>query len=155
MSGYHLREATVADAAVLARQRRLMFEAMGSVAAEEAPALEAAARAWLERAMPENRFRGWVVEHDGVPVAGGGLWLRDLMPRPRHTDGEAEPRVMSMWTDPDHRRRGLARLVMDAILEWCRANGMKAVTLSASPDGRALYEQLGFKAAAREMALEL
>ena len=49
-----------------------------------------------------------------------------------------------MFTDAAHRRRGLARRLMETMLEWCRAEGMRFLYLHASDDGRPLYESLGF-----------
>ena len=43
------------------------------------------------------------------------------------------------------RRQGIARRLMDIALDWCRANGIRAVILHASDDGQKLYEQLGFR----------
>ena len=90
MLEYRLRAATVEDAAILAYHRRAMFEAMGVLPADEVRPLEVATRAYLERAIAEGAYRGWVVEFDGKVVAGGGLQLRLLVPRPGYTRGEAE-----------------------------------------------------------------
>ena len=59
-----------------------------------------------------------------------------------------------MYTEPEHRRRGLARMIMMALLELCRESGWAVVHLHASSDGRPLYESLGFQAA-NEMILKL
>lgn len=145
LNGYTVREATLDDAAILARQRRLMFDetkALRSV--HEGDRLEAAIVRYLERAMPAGTFRSWLVEHDGTVVAGGGLQLRTLMPRPGYVNGEPEGLIVSMWTEPEHRRRGLGRAVVEAILAWGRANGITRFTLHASEAGRPLYELYGF-----------
>ena len=125
MLEYRLRAATVEDAAILAYHRRAMFEAMGVLPADEVRPLEVATRAYLERAIAEGAYRGWVVEFDGKVVVGGGLQLRPLVPRPGYTRGEAEGLIVSMWTEPAHRRRGLARL-LEAILAWTSSNGVGA-----------------------------
>jgi GNAT superfamily N-acetyltransferase len=153
-SEYRLRTATVEDAAILAYHRRAMFEAMGILPADEARPLEAATRAYLERAVAEGAYRGWVVELDGNVVASGGLHLRPLVPRPGYTRGEAEGLIVSMWTEPAHRRRGLARQVLKAILAWTAVNGVRRLTLHASDDGRPLYELFGFKRT-NEMRLDV
>jgi GNAT superfamily N-acetyltransferase len=44
----------------------------------------------------------------------------------------------------DYQRRGLARLLMRAALEWQRAKGVRTVWLDATQDGRSLYRSLGF-----------
>ena len=154
MVDYLIREATVADASTLVRQRWSMFAELGDGSEAERPALEAAIGRYLAEAMPAGLFRAWLVEADGMPVAGGGIQLRPLVPRPGYTRGEPEAIVLSVWTDPAHRRRGLARRVLEAILDWCRANGVRRICLHASPDGRALYEQLGFRST-NEMRVDL
>lgn len=141
---YTLREATVADAPVLARQRRLMFDAIHLMPDDEGDTMEAAILVYIRRAMPAGTFRSWVVEHEGGIVAGGGLQLRTLMPRPGHVNFEPEGLIVSMWTDPEHRRRGLGRQIVEAILAWGRANGITRFTLHASDDGRPLYALFGF-----------
>jgi GNAT superfamily N-acetyltransferase len=143
-AGYAVRAATVDDAPILARQRRAMFDAIDQMPDDEGAAMEAAIRAYIERAMPAGTFHSWVVEHQGSIVAGGGLQLRTLMPRPGHVDFRPEGLIVSMWTEPDHRRRGLGRLVVEAILDWGRANGVARFTLHASNDGRPLYALYGF-----------
>jgi GNAT superfamily N-acetyltransferase len=151
---YIVRKATPADAATLARQRRLMFDALDNMPASDGDEMEAAILAYAERAMPAGTFHGWLVEHEGVAVAGGGLQLRTLMPRPGYVHGEPEGLIVSMWTEPEHRRHGLGRRVVEAILVWGRANGVTRFTLHASQYGRPLYEIYGFEPT-NEMRLTL
>ncbi len=44
----------------------------------------------------------------------------------------------------DYRRRGLARLLMRAALDWQREKGVQTVWLDATTDGRTLYRSVGF-----------
>jgi GNAT superfamily N-acetyltransferase len=141
---YTLRPGTLADAPTLARQRRLMFDEIDRLPDAEGNQLEIAIRDYIERAMPAGTFHAWVIEHAGEVVAGGGLQLRTLMPRPGFVRGEPEGLIVSMWTEPEHRRRGLGRRVVEAILAWGAANGVTRFTLHASNDGRPLYELYGF-----------
>jgi GNAT superfamily N-acetyltransferase len=48
-------------------------------------------------------------------------------------------------TDPAHQRRGLGRVVMGALGERARALGADQGVLVATPEGRALYEVLGWR----------
>jgi GNAT superfamily N-acetyltransferase len=50
-----------------------------------------------------------------------------------------------MYTELSHRRRGLAKLVLEAIVSFCREQGLKAVLLHASDAGRPLYLKMGFE----------
>jgi len=150
---YTLREATVADAPILARQRRQMFDSIAPMPADRGDQMEAAILRFVQQAMPAGTFRSWIVEHDGTIVAGGGLQLRTLMPRPGYVQSEPEGLIVSMWTDAAHRRRGLGRRVVEAILAWGRANGITRFTLHASENGRPLYALYGFRPT-NEMRLE-
>jgi len=151
--GYTVRKATLADVAVVARHRRLMFGATQHLPEGELDQLEVASRGYAERAMPAGTFHAWIVEHGGVAVAGGGLQIRTLMPRPGYVNGEPEGLIVSMWTEPAHRRRGLGRLVVEAILAWGREHGITRHTLHASEAGRPLYALYGFEQT-NEMRLE-
>lgn len=44
----------------------------------------------------------------------------------------------------DYQRRGLARALMNAALDWQRQRGVRTVWLDATMDGRRLYRSLGF-----------
>ncbi|HEY6886859.1 MAG TPA: GNAT family N-acetyltransferase [Solirubrobacter sp.] len=56
--------------------------------------------------------------------------------------------VQYVATDPRHRRRGLAARVVGAALTAARDDGARTATLQASPDGRGVYERLGFRTVA-------
>ena len=69
-------------------------------------------------------------------------------PRPRR------PWVVNVYVEQAWRRRGLARQLMDVMVQWSRAAGYSNLFLHASDDGRPLYESLGF-GATNEMRLKL
>ena len=139
---YTLRPATLADADTLVQQRLAMFTDMGSE--YDAVALDAAFRAWLAQLMPSGAYRAWLVETDtGEVVAGAGITVVPWPPGPRYP-GERLAFVYNVYTEPAHRRRGLGRVMMDAIHTWCRANGVRSVALNASRDGQRLYEAMGY-----------
>jgi GNAT superfamily N-acetyltransferase len=48
----------------------------------------------------------------------------------------------------------LARWLVEAALHWCKANEIDFVILHASPEGRGLYESLGFQTG-NEMRIKL
>ena len=61
---------------------------------------------------------------------------------------------MNMYTEPEHRRQGLARRLMEAMIDWTRREGYAALFLHASEAGRPLYKELGFEPT-NEMHLRL
>lgn len=53
--------------------------------------------------------------------------------------------VDQIATAPEHRRRGLGRLVMGTLTRTALAQGAVTGVLAGTPDGRALYESLGWR----------
>ena len=52
--------------------------------------------------------------------------------------------VHRVYTEPAYRRIGLARCILQAMIDECRARGLLRLTLHASDMGRQLYDALGF-----------
>ncbi len=139
---YSIRPATVADIPHIVKHRCEMFREMAIHAEFEDMAI--AADLWLRHAIPAHTYRGWMaVADDGAIAAGGGLIVIPWPPGPMTMD----PRcgfIFNVYTDPAHRKQGLARRLMDAIHEWCRAEGIERVVLNASTFGKPLYEAMGY-----------
>ena len=151
---FTVRRAAWADVPELVRQRRGMFAAMQEGDDSEMAAMERAFTDYLASAMPASSFNAWLAHApDGEVLGGGAVVVNPWPPSPLRL----MPRrayILNVYVYPDHRRRGVARALMQAMLEWCRAERFTAVQLHASADGRALYEQLGFTPT-NEMRLEI
>jgi GNAT superfamily N-acetyltransferase len=149
MPDYRVREATVADLDVLVDHRIAMFTEMGTPL--DAPVVRQLFRDWLIKMMPAGTYRAWVCEDaPGSVVAGAGITLLDWPPGPSSMTGKIAF-VYNVYTDPAHRKQGLARRLMDTVHGWCAASGVVAVALNASPEGRHLYESQGYRAAPSPM----
>jgi GNAT superfamily N-acetyltransferase len=121
-----------------------MFEDMGFADTGILDAQEIGFRDWLRERLHNGRYRGWfAVNAGGAVVSGAGLWLLDWPPGPT---GIAPFRgyILNVYTEPAYRKRGLARSLVQAIIEWCHAQGIYAISLHASDEGRPIYESLGF-----------
>ena len=137
-----LRRATAADAEDLTRLRGLMHLAMGapSLPEEWRTACEAAFR----RRLLDDDFVAYVVAVDGRLVSCGTGWLEEHLPSPGQYDGR-RGHIASMSTEPEHRRRGYAREVFSALMQWFADQDVPRVDLRATEDGRGLYESFGFR----------
>lgn len=60
------------------------------------------------------------------------------------TDGVTFGWLADVVVEPEHRGRGLGRLLVSGILADLAPLGLKRVLLKASPEGRALYAALGW-----------
>ena len=148
-----IREASPADIPEILRQRRAMYEDMNYKDADSLGAMAKLTADYLAKAMAEGSFRAWLACESGQAVAGGAVIVS---PWPAHPyDLECRrATILNVYTDPSHRRRGLARKLMQTMIAWCKKEGFARVTLHASEDGRHLYESLGFEAS-NEMRLKL
>lgn len=101
-------------------------------------------RDWIRKRLSEGELVGLLAKAEDGKVAGSGcIWLRDEQPRPTNPRMIA-PYLMSMYTTPEFRRKGVARLIVEGALKWCKERGYERVSLHASEAGKPLYESLGF-----------
>jgi len=143
MTAYHAREATAADRDVLVRHRIEMFRDMGNSFDEAAVAAKFGE--WVVQQMTAGAYRAWLIEDaGGQVVAGGGMTIIPWPPGPRYP-GTRLAFVYNVYTEPAHRRRGLAERVMAVIHDFCRAEGITSLALNASQHGQPLYEGLGYQ----------
>jgi len=143
-TAYRFRDAGAADIESILDQRRLMFVDMGYPADRFLDDTLAASREFFSSWMAEGRYRAWLVETEGGEiVAGGGVLVTAHLPSPRDPNPR-RPLIVNVFTAPAHRRKGIARRLLDIMLAWCRSQGFGSVTLYASTDGKPLYEAAGF-----------
>lgn len=149
-----VREATPADLDIILHHRRSMFFDMGHTDAAVLEAMLSTSRPFFAERLADGRYRGWLVENSSHQViAGGGIVVFDYHSSP--TDLSARrPVIVNMYTEAAYRRKGIARTLMEMMIEWCRQEGFRTILLHASDDGRPLYEKLGFKPT-NEMRLKL
>ena len=143
-TGRKIRQATVADVEVILHHRRCMFEDMGHGSDAELDAMVSSARPFVAAGLRDGSYRAWLLEVEEGVVAGGGVAIVPYQPTPLDPVAR-RAYVLNMYTEPAYRRQGLARQVLEAIISWCREQGLKAVLLHASDAGRPLYEKLGFE----------
>lgn len=147
-----IRPAGLDDLDVLLRYRRGMLFDMGYTDPAVLDRMRANAEPFLRDAIAKGEWRAWLAEQ-GDPVGCGAVQIVRWIP------GASEPTPRRAWlhnvyVEPEFRRLGIARMLVETIVDWCRAEGFPAVYLHASTMGRSLYEQLGFRAT-NEMRLEL
>jgi GNAT superfamily N-acetyltransferase len=147
-----VRQAThsTSDIDAIVHHRQAMFIDVGYPDDAALRTMAANFRPWLQKKMEATEYLTWfaVVPEcapDSSIAAGLGLWLMDWPPHMIGGGSRWRGNILNVYTEPAHRRRGMGRALMTTALEWCEANQVSPVILHASPDGRALYESLGFK----------
>jgi ribosomal protein S18 acetylase RimI-like enzyme len=142
--GYSLRLSTPGDAPALAEARIAMLDELEPGQARENASYRERMTTFFRRALAEGSLRAFVIEREGALACTGACCLVAHPPKPAEPS-ERRAFVVNVWTDPAHRRRGLARALMQALLEDARAQGVKRVDLRSSEAARPLYRALGFR----------
>ena len=148
-----IREGSIADIPEIARQRRRMCEDMNYTDAVALATMVTVTADYLNKAIPEGSFRSWLACDNARVVAGGAVVISSW---PAHAyDLECRrATILNVYTEPEYRRRGIARRIMETMIAWCKQEGFARVSLHASEHGRPLYQSLGFEDS-NEMRLNL
>jgi GNAT superfamily N-acetyltransferase len=154
MSDYRIRYADPSDAEVIASHRVAMFQAMGELDGTDVEAVASATRERVAAQLASGEYTGWLVEINGVPIAGAGVLLHQYHPTRQNPDGRPTAYILNVYTDPLHRRAGLATRLIETILAWCHERDIPRASLHTSEWGRPVYERLGF-APTHELRLDL
>lgn len=149
-----VRKAGLRDLDALVYQRREMWKALGIRNNELHLNGDRVYKRWARTRLKNHELMAWVVKSSDGKVAGGGcVWLQSVQPRP-HRASMVQPYLLSMYTEPSFRRRGVASMVVKEAIDWCRSNKYERLMLHASEMGRKVYSKLGFKRT-WEMRLDL
>lgn len=106
---------------------------------------------WLEglsayfcRAMERDRLAAWLCFDGAEAVASAALRI-DPVRRGRGPAGAVDGYIMSIYTKPAYRRRGLAGGLLELAIADARKRGLRRLVLHPTEDGRPLYEAFGFR----------
>ena len=109
---------------------------------------------WLPGIMSEGRYLGWLAVQGKRVIGGAGLLLLQWQPS-RGDPNPVRGRVVNVFVEPEFRRQGVARSLLQALLTEARSRCLGVLNLGSSVEGRSLYSSLGFQASETEMFLHL
>lgn len=89
---------------------------------------------------------------DGKVAGCASISYITVMPTFSHATGKRS-HLMNVYTDPSYRGQGIARTMVNMLIEDAWAKGATEISLDATTMGRPLYEKLGFKASSEAMVL--
>ncbi len=154
MPEFTIRAAMVEDIPVLLRHRRMMWWDMGRREEAALNLMEHAAKQYFSNAVPDGSYRGFLAMNNEAEIVGGGGIVISAWPGSFHQRAPERVMILNVYVEREYRRRGIAKALVQAMIEWCRERKFAYVALHASDEGRPLYEKLGFRAT-NEMRLEL
>ena len=95
-----------------------------------------------------------VDEEDGNTIGCASMCYIELMPTFSHPTGK-RAHLMNVYTSPDYRGQGIARRMVEMLIEEARRRGVTEISLDATASGRPLYRKLGFQDSEECMVLVL
>jgi GNAT superfamily N-acetyltransferase len=126
--------------------RRRMFEDMGHTDQRILDSIVCSSRPVLKEFLQSGSYVGWfAVTHDNRVAAGAGLLISPSLAGPLAPERAERVYLWNVYTYPEFRRRGLARMLTQTAINYCQQHGHKVLWLHASQYGRPVYESLGFQ----------
>src|SRR6202790_1286060 len=136
-----IRETAPGESATILHHRRSMFREMGKGTVGEPDQMVEVRGPWLARALADGSYHHWLALDGSGRIAGGGGVL--LCPWPANPKDPCTERavILNVYTEPEFRKRGIARQIMLTILAWAKENGLPPANFHASDEGRDLYRK--------------
>lgn len=96
---------------------------------------------WTELATGDANVRTFVAEHAGEVIGLTGILRGTRRKEAHHAD------IWGVYVRPPWRRLGVAQALVNAAVDWARANGVAIVKLTVVPESgaRTCYERCGFR----------
>jgi ribosomal protein S18 acetylase RimI-like enzyme len=122
-----------------------MFAAMGRTQDSILDAMSRNFEPWVARMIEAGNYAGWITADSGRAVASAGILILDWPPHPLDPAGEHRGYLLNVFVEPEYRKRGLARALVDLCLAEAHRRHLRVVALHSSDAGRPMYEAFGFR----------
>jgi len=139
-----LRPATPIDIPLLVQARLDFLRALGyPILSGDFPEASQQLEIFLSEHLDRDLF-AWIALDDESIAAAGFLQVMRVMWQPLAPLGQFG-RIINILTWPEYRHQGLAREIMQSLIQKAQQLRLSYIDLDASPEGQPLYESLGFK----------
>ena len=140
-----IRKATLNDIELLIRLRMdYLREDRGQLSEDEEIAIKNQLSVYLPKHIKDNTFIGIIAEIKGEVVSTAYLAIIEKPANPSFITG-IEGVLQNVLTYPKYRRKGIATKVINEIIQEAKNAGVSHIALSATSEGKHLYEKMGFK----------
>ena len=105
--------------------------------------LESALKDYYHKHMADGTFVSWLAMDGDKIIGTSGMSFVEKPPYFSCPTGRLGL-LSSMFTDPDYRRRGIAKELLSRVVDEARVHGCGSVQITASDMGVLLYTAFGF-----------
>lgn len=140
----NLRKVNIDDLELLIKLRiDYLIEDRGSILPEEKEKIEEQLRQYLPNHFSDDTFIGVIAESNNEVMCVAYLAISEKPANPAFITGKTGT-LLNVLTYSQYRRQGLATKVIYRIIEEAKQCGVSSIDLSATNDGKPLYEKIGF-----------
>jgi len=139
-----IRKATIEDSNRLIELRLDYLRTdFGKLSQQHEQMIRAQLQTYFAKHIPMGDFIAMLAEMDGTVVSVAFLVITEKPANPFFITGVTGT-VLNVLTYPDYRRKGIGSQVISALIQEAKQLGVSSVHLSATSDGKPMYEKLGF-----------
>lgn len=100
-------------------------------------------RNFFEKQLNSAQFVQWIIEEEQTAIATGGIQFISFPPSYSNPTG-IRGYILNMYTRPESRGRGLAKQLVERLVEEAHERNVHHIFLISSPMGKPLYKRIGF-----------
>ncbi len=143
------RKATIADIPALVQLRIALLKEVMKIDKPSVDITDELVK-YFEEHLPKGDYVNWLaIDGDNI-VSNNGIFFYDFPPNFITTAGQ-RAYILNVYTLPQYRRQGTAKILFAKLMEEVTARGIKQASLHTSPNGMTMYAEFGFKAKNNEM----
>lgn len=152
---YEIREATLSDIDDIVTIRMKMLFELGKLETEDGTRkLRSLTRDFFIRKFQTGEFKVFCAVKDDTIIATTGIQFLERPPLYENPHG-IEAYIMNLYTEPEHRGKGVASKLLEKVIEYARERKAGRIVLHAMGKDKRVYEKAGFVSTTNEMELVL
>jgi len=115
---FNIQCSTLKDTELLVKHRLSMWRDIHPEPVASETRSEERTRDWIKEKLSSGKLVGFIAKTEERQVAGSGcIWIREQPPLPMSQFVEV-PYLMSLYTEKEFRRKGVARLIVETAIAW-------------------------------------
>lgn len=119
-----------------------MIDDFGSITEQQEQCMREQLPDYFERRLGRELI-AFVARDGGRPVAAAYLYIMEKPASPFLPNG-FDGEVLSVYTEPAYRGRGICTRLMKNLIDYGREHGLSRIDLIATDEGYPIYKKLGF-----------
>ncbi|MEM7726334.1 MAG: GNAT family N-acetyltransferase [Cyanobacteria bacterium P01_A01_bin.45] len=142
---FYIREATSSEDIIIAKQFYQMWLDIGIEEDNIQDDWQFITLDFIKLARENLYYKGFFAEVDGVIVGSVSCQLMfGLYPNVLKKKARKDGYIWGVYVEKSYRRKGIAKQLMDTAVGYLKTIDCSRAVLNASPEGKSVYERMGF-----------